>query len=126
MSRIFLRGTSSVLATAFVMLLMAGAWRHCWPDPYAALFKKQAHTELPSKIRGPHHVCAALKDSYDGLLAMQVYRSGSFESRAETLQLGKGVAIKNNSLLLHDLSPPFRRSARFILPIFNLNSNLRL
>ncbi len=126
MFRLFLRGTSVLLATAFVMLLMATAWQHCWPDPYAALYKKQAHTVSPSKFRGPHHVCAALKDWCDALPTMHLHRSGSFEFRAEVSLFGNGFAIEKDRLSIHDLSPPCGSSARSILPLFKLNSNLRI
>ncbi len=126
MSRPMQRSVASLMVVSFVMILFSGSWQHCWPDRYAALFKKLAIAENLTKIRGPHHVCAAIKDCYDAMPALQVERPADAKFPTRIAYGDQHSIADNHRLSIHDLSPPYRAVAHKNIPLFELNSTLRI
>ena len=119
------RTTSLVLACAFLLLLAATAWDHCWPDPDGVVLDKSIAAKN-GYLRKPHHVCAALKDRCDFFAFVSVavpQNSGAFQDALAHVPYQQAL---RKFLSLDDLSPPSGQDSKFFIPIFQLHSNLRL
>ena len=112
----------------FIFILVMTAWDYCGPQPKQAhLDTKVALTQFSQiKFQKAHHPCASLKSPYDLVSSFRVSAQEISHSLKLLISLSGKPLILKNDFFASDPSPPFANPPPQTVPIFQLNSNLRI
>jgi len=122
------RVISGSLVCIFTFILGMTAADYCGPKPkeprlapHAALLKFNQ-----IKFKKAHHPCASLDSPYDLVSIFRLFQKEGFSSLKFLPLFAEKNASVGRFLFLNDLSPPFANPPPQAIPIFQLNSNLRI
>ena len=112
----------------FVFTLTMTAWDYCGPQP------KQPHLETQTalaqfnqiKFKKAHHPCASLKSPYDLVSAFRISTQEILHAFKFLISLVGKYFFTVKHFFANDSSPPFTNPPPQAVPIFQLNSNLRI
>ena len=120
--------TAISMANIFVFILAMTAWDYCGPQPEQLRLEiKAALAQFDQiKFKKAHHPCASLKSPYDLASSFKVSTQEIFHSLKLLISLSGKPLILKNDFFASDPSPPFANPPPQTVPIFQLNSNLRI
>ena len=124
----FKKVTVISLVSIFAFILTMTAWDYCGPQPQQPRLETKAALAQFNQIKfkKAHHPCASLRSPYDLVSSFRVFGQEIFQAFRSLLSLsGKYFVFKDYSVA-NDLSPPLAHSPPQTIPIFQLNSNLRI
>ena len=119
---------SASVASIFVFLLGMTAADYCGPQPKQPRLETQAALAKFNQIKfkKAHHPCASLKNPYDLVSTFRVSAQEILKAFKFLISIAKKSFLFEKHFFANDSSPPFVNPPPQAVPIFQLNSNLRI
>ncbi len=120
--------TATLLSGVFVFILAMTAWDYCGRLPKQPRLETQAALAQSNQIKfnKAHHPCASLKSPYDLVSTFRVSTQETLHTFKLFISRSGKCFFVGKRFFANDLSPPFENPSPLAVPIFQLNSNLRI
>lgn len=120
--------TTTLLSGVFVFVLAMSAWDYCGPQPKQPRLETQAAIAQFNQIKfkKAHHPCVSLNSPYDVVSSFRISAQESINTFKSLIFVAGKRFFFEKHFFANDSSPPFADPLPQAVPIFQLNSNLRI